>query len=160
MASTKWKTQYDRKREFYASPGSAIVKKFSSRLDKDGNVEVYEDGEKDLYAYIQSFAEMTDINNVIARYAATGDESILNKNPGAYLDLSNLPDNFIDMINEFRKAENLFNDLDPEIKEKFDNNVNRFLASVGTDEWIQKLGLDQISNVDQEPAVEDKESEV
>lgn len=155
MAKVVWKTQYSNTGEkFYTEPGSGIVKKFSSKLDEKGNIIVYEDGETDLYGYIQSFKDSTDINNIMKRYAA-GDVSVLETKRGEYADLTKLPENFFEMVNSFNKGKELFYELKPEVREKFGNNVEKFLGTIGTDEWLDNLGF--VEKAEHSPEINESE---
>lgn len=58
------------------------------KFEKIGKINVQEN--------IQSFADDVDIYKILERFAATGDESIINRNAGFYADVSNVPTNFND----------------------------------------------------------------
>ena len=157
MAKTIWKTQYSNTGErFYTEAGTPVVKKYSSKVNEKGDTIVYEDGEEDLYSYIQSFADSTNIINIVKRFV-NGDVSVLETRQGEFMDLTQIPDNYFDMVNSMRRGEELFNQLDPEIKAKFGQDPTKFLSTIGTDEWINNLGL---KSTIKEPSLPAAESEV
>lgn len=59
-------------------------------------------------ALINSAAKNTDLSIIIKKFLATGDEAILNKNQGVYLDASKIPSNVIEMNNYSKNVENYF----------------------------------------------------
>ena len=153
MAKTSWKTQYDQeKRKYQTCAGEPVVKNYSSKLDEKGNIIVFEDGETDLYGYIQSFADSTDIHNILKRFT-NGDLDVLETRKGEFIDLTNMPTDFFDMMNSMNKGKELFMQLDDEIQAKFDYDPNKFLGTVGSEEWMSKLGYDK-KEPETAPAVE------
>lgn len=129
------------KKHFYSNPGSPIVDKYGSHIAPNGDVIVEVTGKEDLYSYIQSFAESCDIHVILKKFLA-GDESVLNQRVGAFIDTTDYPTNLADFLNLTNKAKDLFATLPVEIKERFDNDENKFITSLGTDDFINKLKLD------------------
>ena len=67
-----FKTQYDARDRIKSHPGNPIKQLYSGSYNERGQVELKEDGTDDLYAYIQSFAESTDIHAILSRYENGG----------------------------------------------------------------------------------------
>lgn len=154
LAKINWKTQFDQeKHKFLSNPGEGVVKNYSSRLDEKGNIVVFEDGETDLYGYIQSFADGCDIKNILKRFT-NGDLSVLETRQGEFLDLTTMPSDFFEMMNAMNRGKELFASLDQETQEKFDYDPNKFLGTVGSDEWMSKLGYSDNKETESAPAVE------
>lgn len=88
----------------------------------DSSVPIYKKvGKINVQEQIQSYADEVDIYKILERFAATGDESIINKNPGFYYDISNIPTNFNDfqhMLLDSSKNLDLFS---KDMKEKLLN---------------------------------------
>lgn len=120
--------------------GDRYKVEYDSYFDKEGNLCLKEVGKHDMYMDIQADAQSTDINVLIAKYKA-GDHSALNRVQGFYTDVSGFPDNIVDVYNLIQDAQDHFESLDPAIKAKFDNTFEKFLFSVGTDEFNEKLGI-------------------
>lgn len=53
-------------------------------------------GKINVQEQIQSYADDVDIYKILEKFAASGDESIINKNVGFYADISQVPTNFND----------------------------------------------------------------
>ena len=74
--------------------------------------------------------------------------------PGAvYADISNIPENIIEMINIINANREKFDALPAKVKELFGNSYERWAAAAGTDEWLQKMGLTQESQKEQNAEV-------
>lgn len=122
------------------NPGSRFVEEYDSYYDKDGNLCLKVTGKHDIYLDTQADASSCDINVLIAKYKA-GDTTALNRVQGIYTDVSGFPDNIADVYNLIQDAQEHFEALDPEIKAKFDNTFEKFLFSVGTADFNDKLGI-------------------
>lgn len=94
-----------------------------------------------------------DIHYILKRFA-NGEMDVLSKVQGAFGDFTNLPKNFAEVMNLTIDAQNHFDSLPVEVKQKFDNNFVQYMQSFGSDDWAMKVGL-----VKDQPAVS-SESEV
>lgn len=141
----KFKTQYDRVR-VHSKPGSGIKKKYRAEVLKNGDIELVEDGEINLYELIQADKDSCDINVLLKQYAL-GDASALAKRQGTYGDFTQMPKNFAEMLNKVIEGEKLFESLPVETKNKFDNSLNQFIATAGDESWFAKLGIAVADNV-------------
>lgn len=128
------------KKGFYTDSGDPIKITYHAKIDDYGVIELVEDGKIDTDKEIQSYAESCDINLIINKYLA-GDTSVLEKNRGMYGDFTNMPKTYAEFLQKQIDAENAFKRLPINIKEKFDNDINKFLATVGNEEWYEKLGF-------------------
>lgn len=135
----KFLTQYDKREEvIYSEPGSGIKMEMAPVLDKYGNKVIEPQGPIDLYAQIQSWRDECDINILMAKFT-NGDRTALMQRVGAFLDLSQIPDNFNDMLNLTTTAGAVFDSLPVEVKEAFGNNLNNFLSNSKTKEFAEIL---------------------
>ena len=78
-----FRTQYDARDRIESNPGSPIKQLYSGSYNERGQVELREDGTEDLYAFIQSFAESTDIHAILSRFE-NGEVDVLEKVQGFY----------------------------------------------------------------------------
>lgn len=135
---------------------------FRWTYDEKGNKNLVQDEEIDRDAEIQSYLEETKIENIINR--AAFDPSIVQR-LGAQLndeepqDFTNMPSTLAEAQNMMIQAENTWNKLPNEIKQKFDNDVNKFIATMGTKEWTDILGIIQKPVVDKKPVVDEMKGE-
>ena len=54
-----------------------------------------------------------------------------------------MPENLMELQNIMLRAEQIWEDVPKEIKLKFDNDVDKFIASFGSVEWAKNLGIYQ-----------------
>lgn len=124
-----------------SNPGSSKHPLFKPVVDKDGSIDLEIYGYEDTNEIIQSFAESCDIS-IILNSAANGDFSGLNAVQGIYGDFTSMPKTYAEMLQLQLDAKKAFDGLSTDIKNRFDNDVNKFLASAGEDDWMKKLGVD------------------
>lgn len=74
----------------------------------------------------QEFAEECDINEIMARYEATGAISHVNKAEPVYLDTTEYPGLQASM-DLFREAATAFNSLPAKVRREFDNDPQKFV---------------------------------
>lgn len=158
----KFPHQYDRlnvvrekRPAFRTAVGSGIIPTYIPHLEKDGTLTLVQDGEHDLYEEIQSHKDSTDLQLIINRYM-NGDPTVLSRVQGAYGDFSEMPQSMHEAYDLMRKAEHDFKKLPAEIQASFDNDPTKFIMSLGSDEWLEKM---QISKVAEPiaPAVQEDE---
>lgn len=134
--------------EFWLYPvseeGCGIVPLYRADYTKEGVLELKEDGEHDLYADIQSHVASTDIHMILDRYFA-GDPEALNRVQGSYIDASEVPDNYHEAMSLLYNARKDFLTLPPEIKEKFNNDPDQWIAALGTADWFAKMQVPTVS---------------
>ena len=56
-------------------------------------------------------------------------------------DFTEAPQNLAELQNIMIRAEQIWDEVPKEIKLKFDNDVDKFVASFGTIEWAKNLGI-------------------
>ena len=100
----------------------------------DGIKTLVPNGETDLQAEIDSFAELQDINNIIARFV-NGDRSAINPNNGVYGDFSNVPTTYAELFSRVQHCKNVFDKMPVELREKFDNSYEKFWSDFGSDSF-------------------------
>lgn len=122
-------TQYREPVRINANPGTREKVMYSPVFDENGVMELVESGRENLYDYIQSFKESTDINVILRKYA-NGDTSALAKTQGSFLDITGMPTTYAEMLNTLIGAENVFNGLPLEEREKFGFSFERWLAEL------------------------------
>jgi len=144
---------------FYSDPGSPIKVKYSPKIDKNGNIELFETGKENLQEYIDSFAEETSIITII-KQCAMGDTSALSKAQGMYGDFTDMPKTYRDVLQSVIDGENYFDSLPVEVKEKFDNSFQKWFATIGSEDWMKYMDYNQKSDdlVIEKESVENAES--
>lgn len=141
---------YDAMKEhdkFITSSGDGTVEVYELRSDSKGifTDELVLTGKKSLFDEIQAYHESTEIANIINRYA-NGETDVLYAVDGVYADVTKAPTSYADYFKKVREAEKIFNNLPEEIKDKFDNDPEKFFLEFGTDSFINKVSDENVVN--------------
>lgn len=126
--------------QYKSDPGSPYSPVFSPVVQEDGKIELVQKGQTCIYDEIQSYKDSVDVNRIIQRYA-NGDISALNARAAQFMDASNLPETYAEMLQVAIDAENFFSELPSDVKKAFDNNYYKFIASIGSPEFKAAFGL-------------------
>ena len=126
-----FRTQYTEHDRFLTTSGDTVKKVYSPRWCEDGNFELVETGSINIYDEIQSHRDSVDINVLLAKYAKTGDVSILNKVTSQYMDVSGLPTSIAGFYNLLEDGRRLFDGLSVEQKSEYNNSFEQFIFSQG-----------------------------
>lgn len=143
-----FRTAYSGQIRFKTPTGNGLENIYEYRINNKGQKELQLVGEKNLYDEIQSFHEECKIENIL-KQVGIGDYSSF-KPDGMYADITQIPTNLIEAKKEIMKLENVWNKLPTETKNKYDNSVETFIASAGSEAWLTDMGLMQ-PNVTPEP---------
>lgn len=123
---------------FISNAGKRFKKQFIGVERKNGMIDLKETGEVDLWEMHNADADECDINNIVTRFV-NGDISVLSRSQGMYLDIAGAPKNLREMYDLIHDGEKAFFDLDPSIREKFNNDPKEWFESVGSEEWFSKM---------------------
>lgn len=99
----------------------------------------------DQQAEIDSYLEETKLENIIRRASIDPDIAARIKPDigGGIQDFTEAPQNLAELQNIMMRAEQIWEEVPKDIKLKFDNDVDKFIASFGTVEWAKNLGIYQ-----------------
>lgn len=134
-------TQYTPHKRIFHHPGNPEKIVYTPKYDATGNFDLVPTGKEDLYGYIQSFAESTDIHVILERFAS-GDVDVLSRTQGFWADASTMPKTYAEVLNAVIAGETAFDHLPVEIKQQFGNSFAVWLSSMETPEWAEKMGFD------------------
>ena len=156
------RANHNEKKRKETEAGRKVRLTFRWAYDNKGNKSLVQDEEIDRDAEIQSYLEETKIENIIKR--AAFDPSIVQR-LGAQLndeepqDFTSMPSTLAEAQEMMIQAGNTWNKLPREIKQKFDNDVDKFIAGFGTADWMEALGLNQRPVVNEKPVVDEMKGE-
>lgn len=148
-----FKSMYNRPATIAAETGTMYDKAYTMVLDKNGHKHLKCTGETNRYAKIQSHLDECLVENILAK--ATMDPSVLNKRHGTYFDSTQMPKTLAEAQNAILALNQEFEKLPAEIKQKFNNSPEQYVAAYGSKEWGDKMGL--IKKVTEETKKETKE---
>lgn len=131
-----FKTKYDERQKTISESGSRFTPVFSLKSKESGVIDLEITSEKNTYQEIQSHAESVDIKNIMLRYEM-GDETLLNKRQGQYIDITDMPTNFADIMKTVITAENQFKELPLEIRKEYNFSPSEYIADIGSDRWMR-----------------------
>jgi len=137
---TQYSRRFDSPVRFRTATGSREAVTYEPVYDRKGVWHLAETGKENRYLDIQSYAASCDINVIMARYR-NGETDVLQQIQGTYGDFSNVPTNYADLMNAKLQAEHLFMSLSADVREKYNNSVEQFMAEIGTREGMEKLGI-------------------
>lgn len=125
-------------KRFFSNHGTKVKKVYEPFFTESGARVLVCVGEEDLHGYIQSFKEQVDIQAILKRFEL-GDPSGLNAQVGMYGDFTRCPENLAQFLNLQNKAGQLFAVLPADVRAAFNNDVNQFFVSYGSDAWLEKV---------------------
>ncbi len=134
----KIKTQFMEHARVHANPGNPEKILYTPKFAKDGTMELIEAGKENLYEYIQSHKDSVDINVILKRYAK-GDVTALQRRQAMFGDFSDAPSTYAEALNSMILAEQYFNSLPLETRAQFDHNFHRFLVSLDSPDFAEKM---------------------
>lgn len=132
-------------KRFFSSAGDRIKQNYNASRLGDGVIRLLPADTLDLKEYINSFAESCSIEHILALCAA-GDTSVLSRAQGAFIDTTVLPKTYREMLDVVIEGRSKFDSLPIEIKQKFDNDFERWFSEAGSESWISNMGLVQPEN--------------
>lgn len=134
-------TVYRRAKTVSSVSGEKTRPNYKPMYDDKGNYTLVPNGVFNSYDDIQSYADSCDLSLIMERYNMTGDASLLNKRHGFYEDVTDMPANYAELQNMLIDADNKFNALPLEIREKFGQDPARFYMSIGTPEFAELMNI-------------------
>lgn len=107
-------------------PSTGKIEIFETLDEPNDKGEVYvKVREINSQALINSAAKNTDLSIIIKKFLATGDNSLLEKSQGVYMDTSKLPTDIISMNNYHKTIEDYFN-KNSYLKAVYNNNFEEY----------------------------------
>lgn len=135
-----FKTQFDARDRIQSNPGNPIKQLYSGSYNERGQVDLKQDGTEDLYAYIQSFAESTDIHAILRRFV-NGEVNVLEKVQGFYGDITEMPHTYAEALQRIADSEKVFMSLPVDVRAKFGHSFSEFLAASQDADFLDRMGL-------------------
>lgn len=126
--------------DFISCSGELEKPVLSGKLLPDGTIKLTEIDSIDIKAEINSHASTCDMAYILSRLKV-GDASVLSVKEGAYGDFTVFPKTYAEMLQLVQSGESAFDSLPLDVKSKFDNDINKWFASIGSDEWRDKMNI-------------------
>lgn len=161
MATTKpkpFRTILDPNPEIFSNPGTFEEEIWAMRLTETGEQEFYVKGKTNVYEKIQMFKDDCDLEQIIKRVMQTGDIGLMQKTQPFYAEFDDMPENIFEAHQKIKEAEEQFDKLPIEVKEKYGMSFDRFLADFGSENWLKNMGMIK-EEVKEETKIETKGEE-
>lgn len=136
----KFRTQYDPHDPVYQEPGSPVKLVYSPRYSDDGVLDLVVTGKENIYEFIQSHKESTDIHVLLDRFA-NGETDVLSRMQGFYGDVSDMPKTYAEVLNAVIAGEETFARLPVEVKQRFDNSFAVWMSSMDSPDFAERMGV-------------------
>lgn len=139
--------------------GESVRRTYLWERNEEGERVLKLDQVIDQQAEIDSYLEETKIENIIRRASIDPDiaERIAPNLGGGIQDFTEAPHTLAELQNIMIRAEQIWDEVPKDIKHKFDNDVDKFIASFGSVEWAKNLGILE-EKPEVEPNAEKKET--
>nr|DAW89924.1 MAG TPA: Scaffold protein [Microviridae sp.] len=125
--------------------GETVRRTYLWELNEKGEKVLTLDQVIDQQAEIDSYLEETKLENIIRRASIDPDLAarLVPDIGNGLQDATEMPENLMQLQNIMLRAEQIWDEIPKEIKLKFDNDVDKFVASFGTIDWAKNLGIYQ-----------------
>lgn len=111
---------------------------YKAKVMPNGVIELIEDGKKDLKEEHNSWRDITDMSYIL-KQMQLGNTQVLMQKEGFYGDITNAPKNMQEAMQIMIDAEREFYKLPAEVRDRFNNNLNEFIATAGEEVWARKM---------------------
>ena len=123
---------------FITSSGDTEHIEYAPKVMPDGSIELVVSGKTNIDEYINAQRETTDMAYIITQLGL-GNTDVLNQKTPNYGDFTEMPKTFAEALQMKIDAEKAFYELPLDVRNKFENDFNRFFATAGTKEWYEKI---------------------
>lgn len=147
--------------EWPTEAGESVRRTYLWERNEKGEKVLKLDQIIDQQAEIDSYLEETKIENIIRRASIDPNiaERIAPDLGGGIQDYTEAPQTLAELQNIMIRAEQIWDEVPKETKLKFDNDVDKFVASFGTVEWAKNLGIYQEKQTETKTAKETEATE-
>lgn len=127
--------------KFMSCSGSDIHVLYEGKIMSDGTVKLVPIGKESISEKINSYAAYTDIRYIMNRLRQ-GDTSVL-RDGAFYGDMTKAPKSLADAMQIMINAENRFNELPLDVRNKFNNSYLQWMQTAGQDIWFENMGINK-----------------
>lgn len=139
--SPNYRTAYSEQKKSHTPTGKMLEPTYGYEVNKQGQKILVCTGQTNVWEKIQESLEESKIENILKRVAA-GDNSVFRPD-AIYQDLTIMPKNLIEAKQMMQQLENTWNGLPTDIKNKYDNDLELFIAKAGSEKWMKDMGIIQ-----------------
>lgn len=133
-------TAYGPKLQNWSPTGEEYEMRHRASIDKNGVRTLIRDKKVAIYELIQASREECEIENIVKR-AIMGDYNALNQSQGVYADITGMPKSIAEAQQMIIDLKEEFEHLPKDVRAKFENNAEMYVAEFGSDDWLEKTGV-------------------
>ena len=125
--------------QFASDPGNRFYIQKHGDVQPNGVITLVPDKEIDLQEKYNAEYPATTIENILANSSpldSFADDGLHG------IDATQLPKTFAEFLQLQIDRKREFDRLPVEVKQKFNNDVSQYMATAGSEEWFDKLGID------------------
>lgn len=131
---------------FHSPSGTRLRKLYQKATDKNGAPTLIEAGVEDVYDSIQKAAVGITLEDLIRR-ASNGDTSAIPEVVDSYPDLTHVPKDMLEAHSMLTAARSKYDALPAELRSKYGNSFDKFLAACADGSVLTSLKTDSSSAV-------------
>lgn len=124
-----FRTQFEPHDRVIQSAGNRVHTLYSGAYTDTGEFVLEASGSEDLYDKIQSHSDSVDIHVILDRFRRGDIEALGDAQKASYLDISELPNNYAQLLNTVNACEQSFMTLPVEERAKFGHNFVQWMMS-------------------------------
>lgn len=124
---------------FASNPGKRFYTEKHGEVQPNGVIKLINDREIDLQEKYNAEYPATTIDNILANSSPLDNFADNGLNG---IDATKLPKTFAEFLQLQIDRKREFDRLPVEVKQKFNNDLNQYMATAGSAEWFDKLGID------------------
>ena len=124
---------------FASNPGKRFYVEKHGEVQPNGVIKLIDDREIDLQEKYNAEYPATTIDNILANSSPFDNFADDGLNG---IDATTLPKTFAEFLQLQIDRKREFDRLPVEVKQKFNNDLNQYMATAGSAEWFDKLGID------------------
>ncbi len=125
--------------DLFSPSGDEYSPVYAEDVDERGVACIVQVSQEKIQDKIEACKEQTLIYNILNSF---DDGTLLNKAQGVYADLSAMPDNIHEAYQRVREARMIFGGLSDDIRQRFNNSFDEFIASSFLSDFNEKLKKD------------------
>lgn len=135
----KIRSAYSEHKRVFVPSGDGYNDEYEYKLNAKGQKTLVKNGRRDVLSEIQQYKDEVSIENILAK-VAVGDYTDFRPD-GIYQDTTQIPNNLNEARAVMLDLENYWNTLPLDVRSKFDNSLETFIAQAGSEAWGINLGL-------------------
>lgn len=151
----EFKKRGDKVKKF-APVGETHAETYELRITTKGEKELVCTGKTNRYEMIQASAEQCEIYNILRRHK-NGDYGALEKVATMYGDYTNTPKTLAEAQQMIITLNNTWDNLPKDIREKYGNNVENFIANI---DKIGEIEKPKINGIPEAEPIQEKGAEI